>query len=72
MEGKAGIKMILQSFDPCFPLHLLSLSKRKAGIKELQDGFDPCFDPFVLIPQEKAGIKAILQLFDPCFPFAKD
>ena len=40
MEAKAGIKVILQSFDP---LHLLRLSKRKAGIKALQDGVDPCF-----------------------------
>ena len=32
VEGKAGIKVILQAFDPCFPLHLVSLSKKKAGI----------------------------------------
>ena len=50
VEWKAGIKVILQGFDPCFPLHLLSLSKRKAEIKALQDGFDLCFPLCLLSP----------------------
>ena len=50
VEGKARIKLFLQGFNPCFPLHLLILSKRKSGIKVLQDHFDPCFPLCLLSP----------------------
>ena len=77
VEGKAGIKVILQGFDSCFPLYLLSLSKRKAGIRVLQDRFNPCFpfcllSPMGLSKRRGKGNKPISRLhnhFDPFPPY---